>query len=76
MIRAIEDLGDWPTMRWRKAKASNPSGNCVEVATHAGQILIRHSKQPEGPALVFTQEEWLAFLIGAQRFEFNPEVLG
>lgn len=73
VIRVIQDLGDWPTMEWRKAQASNPSGNCVEFTIHSGQFLIRHSKEPSGPALVFDVAEWAAFISGVKNGEFEVE---
>ncbi|MFC7582863.1 DUF397 domain-containing protein [Nonomuraea antimicrobica] len=57
---------------WRKSTASGDNGQCVEVATNLpGIVAVRHSKRPEGPAVVFTSEEWKAFLIGAKRDEFD-----
>lgn len=48
---------------WRKSKHSNPSGNCVETAwLPAGRVGVRDSRCPDGPALVFTHVEWVAFL--------------
>jgi Domain of unknown function (DUF397) len=37
------------------------NGNCVEVASlPGGTIGVRHSREPEGPVLKFTQAEWQA----------------
>ncbi|MBB5080196.1 hypothetical protein HNR40_005683 [Nonomuraea endophytica] len=50
---------------WRKATASGDNGQCVEVATNLpGIVAVRDSKDPDGPALVFTDEEWAGFLDG------------
>ncbi|MEU8341180.1 protein of unknown function [Actinomadura meyerae] len=39
-------------VRWRKSTHSNGvGGECVEVATVSGHVLIRDSKDPEGPVL-------------------------
>ena len=48
------------------------NGNCVEVATLPdGMIGIRDSKNPDGPVLRFTPDEWNEFLAGALRGEFD-----
>ncbi len=57
---------------WRKSRYSNPSGNCVEMAElPAGEVAVRNSRFPDGPALVFTSAEWDAFLRGAREGDFG-----
>nr|WP_142002039.1 DUF397 domain-containing protein [Amycolatopsis cihanbeyliensis] len=57
---------------WRKSKYSGAVGNCVEVATlKSGEIAVRNSRFPSGPALVYTREEIAAFLAGAKDGEFD-----
>ncbi len=58
---------------WRKSsKSQGSSANCVEVATNLpGVIAVRNSRDPDGPALIFTHGEWAAFLGGAELGEFN-----
>ena len=49
-------------MNWRKSSYSgNSGGNCAEVATVPGVVLIRDSKDPCGPVLAFKREAWEAF---------------
>jgi hypothetical protein len=58
--------------RWRKSQASNPSGNCVEVAALPdGHVAVRNSRHPSGPALVYTRAEVAAFLAGVRNGEFD-----
>lgn len=63
------DLGVLP---WRKSRASNPSGNCVEVAPlPGGAVAMRNSRYPAGPALVYSRAELAAFLAGVRNGEFD-----
>ena len=57
---------------WLKSRHSNPSGNCVEVAClPTGEIAVRNSRFPTGPALLYTKAEIAAFLQGAKDGEFD-----
>ena len=59
-------------IRWRKSSASNPSGNCVELADLAGgAIALRNSRHPAGPVLVSTREEVAAFIRSIRSGEFD-----
>ena len=59
-------------LRWRKSSASNPSGNCVELAELAGgDIAVRNSRQPAGPTLVYTRAEMAAFIACVRCGEFD-----
>ncbi|WP_433723973.1 DUF397 domain-containing protein [Nocardia sp. CA-129566] len=57
--------------KWFKSTASQPSGDCVEAAhLDGGMIGVRDSKNPSGPALVFTPAEWEAFTAGIRAGKF------
>ncbi|MCI3273599.1 DUF397 domain-containing protein [Streptomyces sp. NPDC047081] len=59
-------------VRWVKSRHSNAEGNCVEVAALAeGGVAIRNSRDPHGPALIYTPDEVAAFLAGAREGEFD-----
>jgi len=55
---------------WRTSTYSGGNG-CVEVAFVDGQVWVRDSKDREGPVLVFTANEWEAFIGGARAGEFE-----
>lgn len=59
---------------WVKSRRSGPTGgNCVEVAfLPGGEVAMRNSRHPDGPALIFSAAEWDAFLGGAADGEFGP----
>ena len=47
---------------WLESSRSSAGKDCVEVAFHEeGAVGVRDSKNPTGPALVFTPTEWDAF---------------
>ncbi|MFD1147914.1 DUF397 domain-containing protein [Saccharothrix hoggarensis] len=63
---------DLPGVTWRKSARSGALGNCVEVAAlGSGDIAMRNSRFPEGPALVYTRAEIAAFVAGARDGEFD-----
>ena len=57
---------------WIKSSLSYANGNCVEVASlPGGTVGIRNSRDTAGPVLVFTPDEWRAFLGGVRNAEFD-----
>ncbi|OSZ60337.1 DUF397 domain-containing protein [Streptomyces pharetrae CZA14] len=48
---------------WIKSSYSTSDGpDCVEVATAPARILVRDSKNPDGPRLALTPTTWATFL--------------
>ncbi|MEV6565561.1 DUF397 domain-containing protein [Streptomyces kronopolitis] len=49
---------------WRKSSYSNTSGgNCIEIADNLPALVpVRDSKNPQGPALVFSATAWGSFV--------------
>jgi len=54
--------------------ACEGGGTCVEVAGYGGLVLMRDSKDPFGPVLVFTPQEWVSFVKGVKQGEFDDVV--
>ena len=64
--------GDLRGARWRKSARSSAQGNCIELAQLPGAgVAVRNSRDPEGPALVFTDAELDAFLGGVKDGDFD-----
>ena len=63
---------------WRRASfcsaESSTTEQCVEVETSwaPGEIGVSDSKHPDGPVLVFSHDEWVAFVAGVKAGEFDP----
>jgi hypothetical protein len=58
--------------RWWKSGRSSAQGNCVETARlPGGAVAVRNSRDPEGPALIFTGAEMRAFLEGVRDGDFD-----
>lgn len=59
-------------IHWVKSSLSFANGNCVEVADlSGGEIGVRNSRDPLGPVLLFTPDEWHAFIDGVMKGEFD-----
>jgi hypothetical protein len=64
---------DLSRAEWRKSSWSGGNGgDCVEVARNlSGAVAVRDSKDPDGPRLTFTPDEWVAFTAGIKTGEFD-----
>ena len=55
---------------WITAGSCNNSA-CVEVARNRDGVLVRDSKDPQGPKLEFSHAEWQAFVEGVRSGDFD-----
>ena len=55
---------------WRKPSACGVTAGCVEIAQRR-EVVIRDSKNPEGPVLTYTPAEWAAFVDAVKKGEFD-----
>lgn len=65
-------MTDQSAPAWRRSSLCD-SAACVEVTLIGEDIAVRDSKNPDGPILKFTREEWIAFQAGIRNgdFQFN-----
>lgn len=52
----------------------SPNGASCVAAKHdklAGTVTVRNSNDPSQPQIVYTEDEWRAFILGAVDGEFN-----
>lgn len=57
---------------WRKSAHSGAVGNCVELAPIGnGDVAVRNSRDPLGPALIYTWDEMAAFFTSVRDGEFD-----
>lgn len=57
---------------WFKSSLSTGKEACVEIAwLTAGHVGVRDSKNPSGPALIFTPHEWETFTTGIRHGKFD-----
>ncbi|WP_433524276.1 DUF397 domain-containing protein [Nocardia pseudovaccinii] len=63
---------DLSEARWFKSIRSSGGKDCVEVAFLVDSLVgVRDSKSPDGPALVFTPDQWDAFTAAVSDGKFS-----
>ncbi|WP_433733881.1 DUF397 domain-containing protein [Nocardia sp. CA-129566] len=63
---------DLSNAQWFKSTRSGADKECVEVAFLPNNLVgVRDSKNPTGPALIFTTAEWSTFTRAATRGDFH-----
>ena len=59
-------------IHWHKSRRSNSQGACVELGgLSGGEIAIRNSRDPAGPALLYTRAEIRALIEGVKEGDFD-----
>jgi hypothetical protein len=66
----MESTSNAKESSWHTATMSG-GGNCVQVKSQDGMIVIGNSRFADGPFISYTQDEWAAFLDGAKKGEFD-----
>jgi len=67
----IDQYGPLTFVKAKKSGGNNSNG-CVEVAyLPDGSVVVRDSKDPFGPVLIFTAHEFECFADGAGKGEFS-----
>jgi hypothetical protein len=69
--RHVSSSSDLRDVRWLRSSYSTGANNCVETArpgtgSWAGLLAVRDSKDPAGPALLFSPESWAGFTAAFQ----------
>lgn len=60
------------TTRWRTSSFTGGNGSCVEMAgLPDGRVAVRNSTDPDGPTVLFTRPEMLAWINGVKAGEFD-----
>lgn len=63
---------------WRvSTRSASGGGSCVEagpLAAGSGRVAVRHSHHRDGAVIVYTRQEWQAFVDGVKDGEFDFNV--
>jgi hypothetical protein len=60
-------------LNWRKSSYSgNGGGECIEVADDDSRVLVRDTKDRNGPVLRFTADAWERFAKQLKSLARNP----
>ena len=71
MIESAVDI-----LNWRTPRRSATNGECVEVASSSGHIVVRDSKRPEGGVLLYDAHDWSKFIHQAKKADYKVGNLG
>lgn len=77
-VGAVPHADQLSVVAWHiSTKSDNGGGNCVEagrLADGTGRVAVRHSRFPDGPAILYSKAEWEAFTEGIRGGEFDLAV--
>lgn len=59
-------MADTERLQWHRSSYCETNA-CVEVARRNGEVLVRDGKDPEGPGLTYSAEQWISFLVWLRR---------
>lgn len=65
----MSDLPD--NLNWRKAKRSMNNGNCAEIGSVGGAVMVRDTKDRQGAVLRYPAVSWLEFVREARKGRFD-----
>lgn len=67
----ISNASATPGVAWRKSTYSGTNGDCIEVGEGLADVVpVRDSKDPHGPALVFTPDAFTTFVEAVKAGQF------
>jgi hypothetical protein len=70
--RGCDEFVELTGAHWRTSSYSSNGVSCVEVASNLpGVVAVRDTKDRQGPALVFSSDEWAAFVSDIRSGEFE-----
>jgi hypothetical protein len=58
------EAGNCLEAAWHRSSHSIGNANCTEAAIAGGHVLVRDSKDPDGPVLKFSPGQWTTFTEG------------
>lgn len=58
-------------LNWRKATYSIANGDCAEVASVPGNVVVRDTKDPYGFILQYPSDSWRSFIGRARTGTFD-----
>ena len=58
---AVTNTPDLSRATWQTSTHSNNGGECIQIVPTGRTVVVRDSKDPEGPQLIFRPAPWAAF---------------